>query len=250
MIDVRDLAMPVGAVDWSVDPVLNRSVGQWAGLYAVRALEASHVRVVNPSRTIEICGDKALTSLTLSRVGLPVPRTVVAFSTKAALQAIEELGYPVVIKPITGSWGRLMAKINDRDAAEAVLEHKTHLASPQHRVCYIQEYVDKPGRDIRSIVIGGNVVAAYYRCSDHWVTNAARGVEGRRCEPSAEIADLSLRAAAAVGGDVVAVDLLETKDGRLLVNEVNHTPEFATATSTTGVDIAGRLVEHLVAGRA
>jgi [lysine-biosynthesis-protein LysW]--L-2-aminoadipate ligase len=187
-----------------------------------------------------------LTSAALREAGVPIPETRVAFTPDAALEAIEEMGYPVVLKPLFGSWGRLLARINDRHAAEAIVEHKKTLGGYIHGVFYIQEYVDKPGRDIRSFVVGEETVAAVYRNSPHWITNTARGGEATDCPITAEIDNLSRAAARAVGGGVVAIDLLEDRDGRLLVSEVNHTPEFRNSIDTTGVDIPGRIVEHIV----
>ena len=160
--------------------------------------------------------------------------------------AIEEMGYPVVMKPAVGSWGRLLAKINDRQAAEALVEYKQALDRPQHSPFYIQDYVDKPGRDIRTLVVGDEIVYAIYRSSPHWITNTARGGDAIPCAITPEIADLSLAAAQAVGGGIVAVDLLETADGRLLVNEVNHTPEFHGAMQATEADIAGKIVDYVL----
>ena len=162
------------------------------------------------------------------------------------MEAIEAFGYPVVIKPVVGSWGRLLAKVNDRDAAEAVLEHKATLGSVQHSVFYIQEYIEKPGRDIRVIVIGDNVITAMYRKSEHWITNTARGGEGELCPVTPEIEELSLRAAKSVGGGVLAVDLVEHPTRGLIVNEINHTMEFHTMQPLSGVDIAGEIVNYVV----
>jgi [lysine-biosynthesis-protein LysW]--L-2-aminoadipate ligase len=157
------------------------------------------------------------------------------------------MGYPVVLKPPVGSWGRLLAKLNDRQAAEAVTEYKEALDGPQNDPFYIQEYVDKPDRDIRTLVVGDAVVYAVYRRSEHWITNTARGGDALPCPITPEIADLSLAAAQAVGGGIVAVDLLETADGQLLVNEVNHTPEFHGAMQATDTDIAAKMVDYVVA---
>jgi [lysine-biosynthesis-protein LysW]--L-2-aminoadipate ligase len=177
---------------------------------------------------------------------IPTPRTVVALSVEAALRAIEEMGYPVVLKPAVGSWGRLLSKVNDRDTAEAILKHKASLGGPVHRIFYIQEYVDKPSQDIRTLVVGDEVVYAMYRRSAHWITNTARGGEALLCPLSPAIRDLSLAAAQAVGGGILAVDLLETDDGHLLVSEVNHTPEFHGAAKAVGVDIAGKMADYVV----
>jgi [lysine-biosynthesis-protein LysW]--L-2-aminoadipate ligase len=150
-----------------------------------------------------------------------------------------------VLKPDVGSWGRLVTKINDRDAAEAVVEHRSVLGTSQHTVFYIQEYVEKPDRDIRAFVVGDRCVAAIYRTSDHWITNTARGGSVSNCPITHELADASVGAARAVGGGVVAVDLLEGPNG-LLVNEVNHTMEFKNSVEPTGVDIAAEIVSHVL----
>ena len=156
------------------------------------------------------------------------------------------IGYPCVLKPVVGSWGRLLAKINDRDAAEAVLEHKAMLGSVQHSVFYIQEYIQKPGRDIRAIMVGDRVLTAIYRKSEHWITNTARGAEGEVCPVTPEIEALCLKAAAAVGGGVLAVDLVEHPEKGLVVNEINHTMEFHTAQPVSGVDIANEIVSYVL----
>jgi len=178
---------------------------------------------------------------------LRIPRCKVAFTPASALQAMEELGYPVVLKPAVGSWGRLLSKINDREAAEAVLEHKQVLGTYHHSIFYVQEYIHKPARDIRSFVVGDETIAAIYRYSDHWITNTARGGHAKNCPITPEIDRLSVAAAKAVGGGVVAVDLLETAAGQLLVNEVNYTMEFRNSIDTTGVDIPSRVVEYVLA---
>jgi [lysine-biosynthesis-protein LysW]--L-2-aminoadipate ligase len=225
--------------------VLNRSISHTRGLYAVRMMEAAGVPAVNPSHVIEMCGDKLLTSLALVRAGIPTPRTAVALSPEAALGAIETIGYPVVVKPLCGSWGRLISKVNDLDAAEALMQHREMLHAPQHSIIYIQEYLDKPGRDIRTIVIDDEVVGAIYRYSLHWVTNTARGGDARPCPLTGELVDLSVGAARAVGGGALAVDILERPDGSLTVIEVNHTMEFHGMMSAIDVDIAGRLVDYV-----
>jgi [lysine-biosynthesis-protein LysW]--L-2-aminoadipate ligase len=228
------------------DAVLERSISFTSGLNALRVLNAFHVPTVNTAAVAEICGDKLTTSAMLASAGVPQPHNVVAFTPEAALAAIEDFGYPVVLKPVVGSWGRLLAKINDRDAAEAILEHKAMLGSVQHSVFYIQEYITKPGRDIRAIVVGERVLTAIYRKSEHWITNTARGGEGELCPVTPEIEALCLQAAAAVGGGVLAVDLVEHPEKGLIVNELNHTMEFHTAQPISGVDIAGEIVSYVM----
>lgn len=227
------------------DLVIDRSLSQSRALAALRVLEAAGVTTINRAEVVATCGDKVASNAALARWGLPTPRTLVAFTPESALRAIEMVGYPVVIKPPVGSWGRMVARINDRDAAEAVLEHKQQLGSAAHGVFYIQEHVAKPGRDIRSFVVGDQTIAAIYRESEHWITNTARGGRARNCPITHELDRLSRSAAAAVGGGILAVDLLE-RDDELLISEVNHTMEFRNSIDTTGVDIPGRIVDHVL----
>jgi len=246
-IDARKVAFELGDTAMGeYDAVLVRCLSHSRAYYLTRWLESLGVEAISPHRVVATCGDKLLTSAALQEAGLPIPRTRVAFTPEAALEAIEGMGYPVVLKPLRGSWGRLLARVNDRDAAEAILEHKTTLGGYVHSVFYIQEYVDKPGRDIRTLVAGDKVITAIYRRADHWITNTARGGEPLPCPITPEITDLSVAAAQAVGGGIVAVDLLETADGRLLVNEVNHTPEFHGANQATEADVAGEMVDYVL----
>jgi [lysine-biosynthesis-protein LysW]--L-2-aminoadipate ligase len=228
------------------DVVLERSLSYTSGLYALRLLNGWGVPTVNTVAVAELCGDKLATSAALVRAGVPQPRATLAFSIESALQAMESLGYPVVLKPVVGSWGRLLAKINDRDAAEAVLEHKATLGSYQHSVFYVQEFIDKPGRDIRAFVVGDRVVTAIYRRSEHWITNTARGAAGELCPLTPELEDLCLQASHAVGGGVLAVDLIEHPQRGLLVNEINHTMEFHTSQPISGIDIGQLIAEYVL----
>ena len=245
-IDANTISLGLSGGITGYDVVLIRCLSHSRALYASKLLGHNGLRMVNAYDVIAASGDKLLTSLALAKHGVPTPRIKVAFTAQSALETIEQMGYPVVLKPLNGSWGRLLAKINDRDAAEAILEHKHTLGGPQHSVFYIQEYVDKPGRDIRTLVIGEEVAYAMYRRSAHWITNTARGGEALPCPLSPEIRELSLAAAQAVGGGILAVDLLETADGRLLVNEVNHTPEFHGAMQAVDVDIAGKMADYVL----
>ncbi|MEW6568914.1 MAG: lysine biosynthesis protein LysX [Chloroflexota bacterium] len=229
------------------DVVLERSLSYASGLYALRVLNSWGIPTVNTASVAEVCGDKLATSAALARAGVPQPRAALAFSVESALQAVESLGYPVVLKPVVGSWGRLLAKINDRDAAEAILEHKAILGSYQHSVFYLQEYVDKPGRDIRALVVGDRVVTAIYRRSDHWITNTARGAAGELCPLTPQLEELCLKAAYAVGGGLLAIDLVEHPMRGLLVNEINHTMEFHTAQPISGIDLGTLIADYVVA---
>jgi [lysine-biosynthesis-protein LysW]--L-2-aminoadipate ligase len=247
-IDVRNLTFNLGDVKSAMgcDAVLIRCLSHSRAVCASRLLQMQDVSIVNGYKVIVTCGDKVLTTLALQKCGIPTPHTAVALSEEAALMTMEEMGYPVVLKPAVGSWGRLLAKINDRQAAEAVVEYKQALDKPQHSPFYIQDYVDKPGRDIRTLVVGDEIVYSIYRSSPHWITNTARGGDAIPCAITPEIADLSLAAAQAMGGGIVAVDLMETPDGKLLVNEVNHTPEFHGAMQATETDIAGKIVDYVL----
>lgn len=244
IIDDRELVFRLEAKpDLGVDVVLERCIQHSRALYALSVLETWGIPTVNTFEVADICGNKLLTTNRLIRDGIPSPRTRLAFTPESALAAVEELGYPAVLKPLVGSWGRLISRVNDRDAAESILEHKDVLGTYMHSIYYIQEYVPKPGRDIRAFVVGDECIGAIYRYSDHWITNTARGAKASKCEVTPELNDLCVRAAKAVGGGVVAVDVLEAPEG-LVVNEVNYTMEFRNSIDTTGVNIPGRVVDY------
>jgi len=227
------------------DVVLERCINHLRALYTLKVLNDWGVPTVNYYEVANICGDKLLTTMAMVRAGVPTPQTVIAFTPESAGTAIEEMGYPVVLKPAVGSWGRLLARVNDRDAAEALLEHKVTLGSFHHGAFYIQEYVEKHGRDIRVFVIDGATICAIYRDSAHWITNTARGGKASNCPVTPELAAISEAAAAAVGGGVLAVDLFETARG-LQVNEVNYTMEFRNSIDTTGVNIPEKVVDYVI----
>lgn len=228
------------------DLVLIRSLSYSRGLYIARILNSWGIPTINSAATAAICGDKLETAMAFQRANLPQLQTRAAFSVGAALETIETMGYPVVLKPVIGSWGRLLAKINDREAAEAILEHKSTLGSFLHNVFVIQEYVEKPGRDIRAIVFGGRTIAAIYRYADHWITNTARTGSGEPCPITPELDQLCVRAGEAVGGGAFGVDLIEHPERGLLLNEINHTFEFHTAEPVSKVDISGLFVNYVI----
>lgn len=242
-IDSRELVFDFDE-DYQLDVLLERDVSHSRALYVLNLFENGDVPTVNSYQTARTCGDKIATTKALQEAGVPTPEVKVAFTQESALTAIEEMGYPVVLKPVTGSWGRLLAKINDRDSAEAILEHKSQLGSYYHKIFYIQEYVDKPNRDIRAFVVGDETIAAIYRKSEHWITNTARGGQAANCPVTEEIDQICVDAASAVGGGVIAVDLLEGPDG-LTVAEVNYTVEFKNSVEPTGVDIPARIIDYV-----
>lgn len=245
ILDDRKLVLSLNSKHLDFDVVLERSMNHSRGLYILKVLNDWGIKTVNSYPVVEICGNKILTTSFLTNHKIPTPKTVLAFTPDSALKAIEEIGYPVVLKPAVGSWGRLLSKVNDREAAEAILEHKAILGSYQHSIFYIQEYVPKLGRDIRSFVIGDQTICAIYRYSSHWITNTARGGKAENCPVTNELDNISKAAALAVGGGVLAVDLFETSRG-LLVNEVNHTMEFRNSIHTTGINIPAKIVDYLL----
>ena len=240
-----NLADPAPWREYSV--VLERSLSYGRGLYATQVLNSWGIPTVNPSAVASTCGDKLTTSAALQAAGVPQPNVRMAFTPESALVAIEELGYPVVLKPVIGSWGRLVSKVNDREAAEALLEHREVLGNYQQQIYYIQEYVRKPDRDIRAFVVGEETIAAIYRTSAHWITNTARGGVGSNCPVTPELNAICLAAAHAVGGGVLAIDLFEDPERGLLINEVNHTMEFHSSVPATGVDIPGKIIDYTLA---
>jgi len=246
LLDDREITLDLASPDpaWRrFDVLIERSLSQSRGLHLLHVLEAMGIATLNRYAVAATCNDKYLTTAALVRHGVPTPRTLLAFTPEAALTAIESLGYPAVLKPTVGSWGRLLAKVNDREAAEAILEHKQTLGSYQHTIFYIQEYVAKPGRDIRAFVVGDRTICAIYRTSAHWVTNTARGAHATNCPVTPELDTLCRAAAQAVGGGVLAVDVLESPRG-LLVSEINATMEFRNSIEPTGVDIPSAIADY------
>ncbi len=249
-IDVRQARFVLDRPDeWRrFDVVLDRCISFSQAISTLQILDGWGIATVNTPAVAEVCGSKLATSVALARHGVPSPQVRVALTPESALETIEEMGYPVVIKPAVGSWGRLLAKINDRHAAEAVIEHKATLGNYTHSIFYIQEFVDKrDSRDIRSFVVGEQTICAISRQSAHWITNTARGGKSENCPVTDQIDSLSRAAAAAVGGGVLAIDLLEDQDGRMTVNEVNHSMEFRNSIAPTGIDIPARIVDYVLA---
>jgi [lysine-biosynthesis-protein LysW]--L-2-aminoadipate ligase len=227
-----------------LDLIFERSISYSRGLYISRIFEAHDVTVVNPSVLAERCGDKYITSQILVKNNIPTPRVLMAFDESSALAAVENMGYPCVLKPVIGSWGRLLALVENRSDAVSFIEHKAALGI-NHQVFYIQKYVSKPGRDIRAFVIGEEPICAIYRTSENWITNTARGGIASNCPLTPEIIDICQRTVHAIGCGMLAIDVFETIDG-LVVNEVNHTMEFRNSIATTGVNIPALMVDYVL----
>jgi [lysine-biosynthesis-protein LysW]--L-2-aminoadipate ligase len=238
---------PTGTPWQDYDLIVERSVSTSRALYALMVLNAWGVRTINTHQTASTCSDKMATAVALAAANVPQPRTRVAFTPGGAMDAIDDLTYPAVLKPVTGSWGRLLARVNDRDSAEAVIEHRQVLGNYQHHVYYAQEYVEKPGRDIRAFVVGEQTICAIYRESPHWITNTARGGQASNCPVDDELNALCVQAANAVGGGVLAVDVLEDPQRGYIINEINHTMEFRNSSKPTGVDIAAEVAHYAIA---
>lgn len=232
------------------DAVLIRSVSTSRGMALSRACAAAGIPVFNHPDVAATCADKAATSWALRAAGVPTPDTRVAFTAETALAALDVLGYPAVIKPITGSWARMVSQVRDRREAEQLLEHREMLPNPQQHIHYIQQWIDTRTegghRDLRAFVIGDDVIAAVHRTSASWITNTARGARTSAVPLTPELTDICLRAARAVGGGILAIDLMEGPDG-LLVHEVNHTMEFRNSIDVTGIDIPARILQHVQA---
>ena len=229
------------------DVAINRCISYFRGLHITAILEKAGLDVINPFDVSLVCGNNVFTNLALVEAGIPIPKTLLAFTGDGALKALDEIGFPAVMKPVIGSWGRLIALVKDRDSAQAIIESREQIRNALLQIYYVQEYVNRPPRDIRVLVIGDEAVAASYRYSpkDDWRTNVARGGVSKPCRLTDDLVDLALRAAKAVGGGVLAVDCMESPSG-ILVHEVNSTVEFRGLCSATQVDIPGKIIEYAV----
>ncbi|HEV8405476.1 MAG TPA: lysine biosynthesis protein LysX [Nitrososphaera sp.] len=230
------------------DVVMQRSVSHYRGLYLTACLEHLGFKVVNKFKVAETCGNKLITSLVLAQSNVPTPRTQFAFSAEGALEIINKAGFPLVLKPIVGSWGRGVFPLRDEETAGIVVEMREEDDSPLARIYYVQEMIDRPPRDIRCIVVGNTLVTAIYRYSaeNEFRTNVARGGKAELAPVTKELEDLALKAAKAVGGGILGVDMMEDKKRGLIVHEVNNTVEFHGAASVSKSDIPGAMIDYVV----
>src|SRR5919199_4604361 len=228
------------------DVVLQRSISHFRGLYITSCLEFLGFIVINKFKVGQICGNKLITSLTLAKYNIPTPKTYFAFSVESAIELICKTGFPLVLKPIIGSWGRGVFPIRDEEMANILLETREESDSPLARIFYIQEMVKRPPRDLRCIVIGNEVVAAIYRYSaqHEWRTNVARGGKAEAAPITKELEDIAIGAAKAVGGGILGIDLMEDEKRGLLVHEVNNTVEFRGASNVCEADITGAIIDY------
>ncbi len=241
-VDIRGISWPGGLDVSEGDVALCRCVSHGHNLAIAKLMESRGVRTVSHSSVMEACGDKIVTASILDVAGIPQPEYRVAFSQEEAVNAAESLGYPVVFKPPVGSWGRLISKVNDRDCAESLVEHKSFMG-PNHGTFFIQEYVEKPGYDVRALVVGGKPISAIKRASSHWITNTARGAEAQFIPLDDSLTDILSSVYRAFGGDLLAVDLFQHGNS-WSVNEVNGQAEFHGSVEGSGVDVAGAIISH------
>jgi len=251
-IDVKEIYLDT---DWSPketqekfgDVILQRCISYFRGLHTTAFLESKGLKVINNMDVSLTCGNKLLTTMKLEKAKVPTPRTILSFTEESALNSIETLGYPAVLKPVTGSWGRMVVQLKDRETAQAMLEMRGQMEGSLNQIYYVQEMVQRPPRDIRTIVAGDRIIAAIYRYAPDgdWRTNIARGGHGDICKVTSELEDVALRAAETVGGGLLGVDAMESPRG-ILVHEVNNTVEFKGAASVCSVDIAGEIIDYML----
>lgn len=246
-IDCKDLVIDLNTSDseFSNQIIIQRCVSYFKSLHSTAALEGLGAKVINPLNTAINCGNKLFTHMLMKKNGIQTPKVLTAFSSESALSALNDFGYPVIIKPTIGSWGRLIALLRDKEAAKAVFEDREHMF-PLYQIYYLEEFVSRPPRDIRAIVVGDSVVAAIYRYSekDEWKTNMALGGRAENCPITNELEDICIKSSQAVGGKIVGVDLMESSKDGLLVHEVNNTTEFKNTVRITGVNIQDIIVDY------
>ena len=246
MVDCKKLSVDLNEKKSFDSPVLQRCVSYYRNIHSTAAIEGQGVRVVNCLNTGIFAGNKLFTHMLLQKSGVPTPNATVAFSKDAAMNALDRNGFPKIIKPTVGSWGRMVSKINDMDSAEGIIEGREAMY-PIHQVHFLEEFVERPPRDIRAIVIGDTVPAAIYRNSGdgNWKTNTHLGGSAETCKITNELEEICLKAKNAVKGEIVGVDLMESNEKGLVVHEINNTTEFRNVVRVTGVDIPKLMLEYV-----
>jgi [lysine-biosynthesis-protein LysW]---L-2-aminoadipate ligase len=229
------------------DVILQRCVSYYNNLHSTAAFEGLGAKMINSLYTAIMCGNKLFTHMELAKSGIAIPKAFCAFSNQSAMDILNKNGYPKVIKPVVGSWGRMVALLKDKEAAEAVIEDREHMY-PLYHVFYFEEFVKRPPRDIRCIVVGNKVVAAIYRYSgdNEWKTNMALGGKAEACKVTNEMEGLCLKVAKTLKGEILGVDLMESDENGLLVHEVNNTTEFKNTVRVTEIDIPSLIIDHMV----
>lgn len=258
MLDAKTARLDTGTSPNSLgDVVLERCVSYFRGLHVTAALESmGNIPVVNAYEVAAVCGNKMMMTLRLKKAGVSTPRTHFAFSAESAEETLKEAGYPLVIKPVVGSWGRGVIPIRDRETLWAVLEARAVTDGPFDRIFYLQEIMqgnsggrESAGgsRDIRVVTIGGEPVAAMYRKSGGgFRANLALGGDPELCRITPQMAELATAASDAVGGGILGVDMMEDSRDGLVVHEVNNTVEFKGISKVSERNIPRTMVQFVM----
>ena len=226
------------------DVVLERCVSYFRGLHFTASLEFLDIPVLNKFDVASVCGNKMFMTLLLKKNNIPTPKTYFSFSSQSASDNLEKIGYPLVIKPVIGSWGRGVMPIKDKDTMDAVSEIRDITDSPHDRIYYLQELIKRPPRDIRVITIGNNPVAAMYRkSSGGFKTNIALGADPELCKITSEMEDMASKASKAMGGGILGIDMMEDNQNGLVVHEVNNTVEFKGLARVAQRNIPKEMIE-------
>ncbi len=245
MLDCKKLFLDLDGEKNEYGVILQRCVSYYRNIHSTAALEGIGENVINCLYTGVYAGNKLYTHMLLKKCGVPTPFATVAFSKDAALESLEKQGYPKVIKPTVGSWGRMISKLNDKDSAEGIIEAREKMY-PIYQIHYLEEFVKRPPRDIRAIMVGDNVVAAIYRNSGNgsWKTNMALGGHAEPFKVTNELEEICIKAKNAVQGQIVGVDLMESEDRGLVVHEVNNTTEYKNTVRVCEVDIPSLMIDY------
>ena len=229
------------------DVVLERCISYFRGLHFTAGLEFLGVPVINRFEVANTCGNKMFMTMRLKKGNVPTPKTYFSFSSQSAAENIEDVGYPLVIKPVIGSWGRGVMQIKDRDARDAVIEIRDVTDSSHDRIYYMQELVKRPPRDIRVITVNHVPVAAMYRESNGFKTNLALDASRPKpCETAGQIGELAAAASEAVGGGILGIDMMEDEERGLVVHEVNNTVEFKGLATVAQKNIPREMVKFAI----
>ncbi len=234
--------------DFNSQVFFQRCLSHYRSLYLTICLEFLGSNVINSSKIIDICGNKLKTTLKLSKNNIPTPKTHFAFSADGVKELLTKIGYPKVLKPIVGSWGRGVFPLRNQELANMILEIRDEDTNPLSRIYYVQEMIKRPPRDIRCIVIGNNLVTSVYRYSanEEWRTNVARGGRTEPAPITKELEDIVIKTSEAIGEGVLGIDLMEDLDNGLVVHEVNNNVEFRGASQVSHVDIADAILDYLI----
>ena len=226
------------------DVVLERCVSYFRGLHFTASLEFMDIPVLNKFEVANTCGNKMFMTLLLKKNNIPTPKTYFSFSSESAAKNLEKVGFPLVIKPVIGSWGRGVMPIEDKDTMEAIFEIRDITDSPHDRIYYLQELIKRPPRDIRVITVGDEPIAAMYRkSSGGFKTNIALGADPELCEITKEMEEMAAKASKAMGGGILGIDMMEDEERGLVVHEVNNTVEFKGLARVAQRNIPKEMIE-------